>query len=116
MAKRIRSQRSHPNPDQAVAHCKHSKIALTVAAMAACGQTAAPVLDQTTGESLEYKQLCKHPTLGHIWSKSYSNKLGRLCQGVGLDDNKSNPQIQGTNTFYVIDYDDIPPDQPKEII
>ena len=40
-----------------------------------------PVLDETSGQSLQYRQLCKHPKFAHIWNTSYANELGRLCQG-----------------------------------
>ena len=40
------------------------------------------VLDHKTGEYLTYRQLCKHPRLASIWSISYSNKMGRLRQGI----------------------------------
>jgi hypothetical protein len=73
------------------------------------------VLDHDTGLSLDYKQLRTHPKLGHIWSKSYANELGRLCQGIGTDDSGTKQRIQGTDTFYVIDYDDIPSDRRSEI-
>ena len=47
--------------------------------------TEIPVLDNETGESLEYcqlLQLCHHPKYKYVWNTSYSNELGRLCQGV----------------------------------
>eukprot|EP00804_Cyclotella_cryptica_P003940 CCRYP_020905-RB/>CCRYP_020905-RB protein AED:0.37 eAED:0.37 QI:0/-1/0/1/-1/0/1/0/231 len=69
---------------------------------------ASAVLDQDTGVSLKYKQLRNHPKLGNIWNKSYANKLGRLCQGIGASPT-------GEDTFYVIDYKDIPIDRRKEI-
>ena len=42
-----------------------------------------PVIDEDTGKSLEYRQLKHHPKLAEIWQRSYSNEMGRLCQGVG---------------------------------
>ena len=75
-----------------------------------------PVTDEDTGASLEYGQLKKHPTLAPIWSNSYSNEMGRLCQGVGKGDKGPNKQrVKGTDTFRVIRYADIPPDRRKEI-
>ena len=44
---------------------------------------AMPVLDEETGKTLEYGQLRKHPKYQKVWNESYSNELGRLCQGVG---------------------------------
>ena len=77
---------------------------------------ACSVMDVDTGEMLEFRQLRKHPKYKKIWDTSYSNELGRLCQGVGKD--PSNPMIQrvkGTNTFRVIRYEDIPKDRRGEI-
>jgi len=76
---------------------------------------AASILDYTTGESLKYCQLRKHPMLGQVWSKSYANELGRLCQGVGSTADGSSKCVEGTDTFYVIDYEDIHLDRHKEI-
>eukprot|EP00804_Cyclotella_cryptica_P017258 CCRYP_016817-RA/>CCRYP_016817-RA protein AED:0.28 eAED:0.28 QI:0/0/0/1/0/0/5/0/734 len=45
--------------------------------------TAMPVLDQDTGQLLEHKQLRRHPKHKTTRDASYSNKLGRLCQGIG---------------------------------
>ena len=42
-----------------------------------------PVMDEEAGQSLEYRQLRKHPKYQKIWNTSYPNELGRLCQGVG---------------------------------
>ena len=39
------------------------------------------ILDKTSGQLLEYRQLCKHPKFAHIWNISYANKLGQLYQG-----------------------------------
>eukprot|EP00804_Cyclotella_cryptica_P009040 CCRYP_003144-RA/>CCRYP_003144-RA protein AED:0.34 eAED:0.37 QI:0/0/0/1/0.5/0.33/3/0/763 len=112
-----------PHATDAVAHRTRSKLALLVAALASSNQSvsafaptklATSVLDTNTGLSLGYKQLRTHPKLGHIWSKSYANELGRLCQGVGTDDSGTHQRVQGTDTFYVIDYDGIPSDRaPK---
>ena len=62
-----------------------------------------PVIDEETGEALEYRQLKKHPRLGPIWNTSYSNEMGRLCQGVGRGDKGPKKQrVEGTDTFRVI--------------
>jgi hypothetical protein len=76
---------------------------------------AASVLDQDTGIYLDYKQLRNHPKLGIIWSKSYANELGRLCQGIGSNPTGDKKRVEGTDTFYVIDFEDIPVDRRKEI-
>ena len=41
------------------------------------------VLDQDTGEMLEYRQLLQHPKLQEDWELSSANEIGRLAQGVG---------------------------------
>ena len=43
---------------------------------------AMPILDETSGQSLQYRQLRKHPKFAHIWNTSYANELGRLFQGI----------------------------------
>ena len=77
---------------------------------------AAPVLDTTTGHLLEHRQLRRHPTHKATWDASYANELGRLCQGIGTSD--SNPQakrVEGTDTFRVISYSDIPQDRRTDV-
>ena len=44
---------------------------------------ALPVLEESTGQTLEYRQLHQHPDFHKIWNHSYANELGRLCQGIG---------------------------------
>ena len=113
-----------PHLGQAVAHCTRSKFTLVLAAMITNGQhatafsqplLAGSMLDYTTGKSLEYRQLCKHPTLRQVWSKSFANELGHLCQDVGSTPDGSSKCVKGTDTFYVIDYDDIPLDRRNKI-
>eukprot|EP00804_Cyclotella_cryptica_P013268 CCRYP_007040-RA/>CCRYP_007040-RA protein AED:0.41 eAED:0.41 QI:0/0/0/1/1/1/2/0/513 len=113
-----------PNATDAIAHRMRSKLAVLLATLAASSQLvsaftptnlATSVLDYDTGLSLDYKQLCTHPKLGLIWRKSYANELCRLCQGIGTVDSGTNQCIQGTDTFYVIDYDDIPFNRCSEI-
>ena len=41
------------------------------------------VLDETSRQSLQYRQLRKHPKFAHTWNTSYDNELGSLCQGIG---------------------------------
>ena len=73
-----------------------------------------PVLDNYTGESLEYCQLLCHPKYKDVWNTSYSKKLGRLFQGVGSG--KSGPRnqrVKGTYTFRVVKFYDITQDLQK---
>ena len=41
--------------------------------------------------------------------------MGRLCQGVGKGPNDKGKRIEGTNTFFVIKFEDIPKDRLNEI-
>jgi hypothetical protein len=74
-----------------------------------------PVLDEASGKTLEYRQLRRHPDYKDIWSISYSNELGRLCQGIGTSSDGKGKRIEGTDTFHVVAFEDIPPDRRKEI-
>ena len=75
-----------------------------------------PVLDETSGQLLQYRQLRKNPKFAHILDTSYANELGRICQGIGQGSKVPNQQhVEGTNTFRVIKFADIPQDRRKEI-
>ena len=51
-----------------------------------------------------------------MWDTSYSNKLGRLCQGIGKGTvGPKNKRIKGTGTFKVIRFNDILFDKQKDI-
>ena len=77
---------------------------------------AMPVLDEETGKTLEYSQLRKHPKYQAVWKQSYLNELGRLCQGIGSGTKGPWKQrTEGTDTFNIIDYADIPTDRRHEI-
>ena len=73
------------------------------------------VLDQETGKQLNYGQLRKHPKFQETWNKYFLNEMGRLCQGVGTGNNGIGKRVKGTNTFYVIKFEDIPRDHLNEI-
>jgi hypothetical protein len=66
------------------------------------------VLDPSTGEFLEHRQLRQDPRYRATWDTSYANELGRLCQGIGSGTSPHSKRIAGTNTFFVIDCHDIP--------
>ena len=40
---------------------------------------AGAVLDQDTGDLLEYKHLLKHPKLKETWGKGHAKAVGRLA-------------------------------------
>ena len=59
--------------------------------------TAIPVLDNDTGESLEYSHILRHPKYKDVWNSSYSNEFGRLFQGVGSGTSGEKKQcVKGT--------------------
>jgi len=65
------------------------------------------VLDSSTGEFLKHRQLWQDPRYKATRDTSYANKLGRLCQGIGLGTTPNSKQVAGTNTFFLINYHDI---------
>jgi hypothetical protein len=73
------------------------------------------VLDPFTGKFLEHRQLRWDPCYKATWDMSYANELGRLCQGVGSGATPDSKWVAGTNTFFIIDYCDIPAHKQKEI-
>jgi len=73
------------------------------------------VLDSSTGEFLEHRQLCQDPRYKATWDMSYANELGRLCQGIGSGTTPTTKRVAGTNTFFLVDYRDIPAHKRKEI-
>ena len=60
------------------------------------------ILDEKTGDKLEYRDLIKRPELRERWMRSLANKLGRLSQGIC--------NVKGTNTIYFIPKSEIPQD------
>eukprot|EP00804_Cyclotella_cryptica_P002702 CCRYP_009617-RA/>CCRYP_009617-RA protein AED:0.39 eAED:0.39 QI:0/0/0/1/1/1/2/0/572 len=66
------------------------------------------VLNENTGELMEYRHLIKDPKYSTTWRKAYGKELGRLAQGIpGL--------IQGTNTIVFIAKDDVPTDRSRDV-
>ncbi len=43
-------------------------------------------LDKESGQLVEHCQLQQDPCYKEVWDHSYSNELGRLCQGIGTGD------------------------------
>ena len=75
-----------------------------------------PVLDDESGKILKYRQLQRHPRFKDTWGTSYSNELGRLCQGIGRGTvGPKKQRIKGTGTFRVIRFNDIPFEKRKDI-
>jgi hypothetical protein len=50
-----------------------------------------------------------------MWDTSFPNELGRLCQGISSGDAPGTKRVVGTNTFFLIDYQDIPSQIRKKI-
>jgi hypothetical protein len=73
------------------------------------------VLDPSTGKFLEHRQLCQDPCYKATWDTSYANELGCLCQGIGTGNNPTAQRVSVTNTFFLINYQDIPAHKKKEI-
>eukprot|EP00804_Cyclotella_cryptica_P023067 CCRYP_000318-RA/>CCRYP_000318-RA protein AED:0.45 eAED:0.45 QI:0/0/0/1/0/0/2/0/133 len=71
------------------------------------GMIVSAVIDNETGDSLEYRHLIKHPKYREIWSRSYANELGRLTNGIH--------DMPGTNTMQYIRKSDIPNDRLKSV-
>lgn len=103
-----------PPPPPLVAH--RTRARLTSAKLilpAAVKQLANAVMDPQTGKLYEHRQLQRHQRFKPMWDKSFANKLGRLCQGIGesWSDKGTTKRVIGTNTFHIIAYHDIPPDR-----
>jgi hypothetical protein len=73
------------------------------------------VLDPSTGEFLKHRQLHRDPCYKATWDMSYANELRQLCQGIGIGSSPNTKRVAGTNTFFLIDYHDIPIHKRKEI-
>ncbi len=61
------------------------------------------VLDPATCDFLEHHQLCRNPRYKPIWDTSYTNELGRLCQGIGMGSAPNSKRVDGTITFFLIE-------------
>ena len=61
---------------------------------------ACAILDDETGQSLEFRHLIKLEKYRDVWMKSFDNELGRLAQGIR--------DIPGTDTIDFIPFTDVP--------
>ncbi len=73
------------------------------------------MLDPASGELLKHCQLCCDPRFKATWDSSYANELGRLCQGICTGTKPGTKRVDGTNTFCLIKYKNIPSHKRKEI-
>ena len=62
------------------------------------------VLDNDTGELMEYRHLMKNPKYRILYGNSYAKEIGRLAQGMP-------GQVTGTNTIFFINKKDVPADR-----
>ena len=66
------------------------------------------IIDEITGEQMEYRDLTKRPGLRDTWYKSLANQVDCLTQGIH--------EVKGTDTmFFILKYE-IPMDRRKLII
>jgi hypothetical protein len=66
------------------------------------------VMDDETGDMLEYRQLIKRPKFRDTWSKAFGKEIGRLAQGQkGI--------VEGTNAIFFKSMDEVPPERRKDI-
>jgi hypothetical protein len=56
------------------------------------------VLDSSTGEFLEHRQLRRDPRYKATWDTPYANELGRLCQGIVLGTFPNSKRVVGVGT------------------
>jgi hypothetical protein len=73
------------------------------------------VLNPTTSNMLEHCQLQREPWYKMTWEASYSNELGHLCKGMGSGEAPNSKRVAGTNTFFCINYNNIPLHKKKEV-
>ena len=66
------------------------------------------VLDQETGELLEYRALLKHPRFKKEWNRSAADEFGRLAQGI-------EGRVKGTDTIRFIHKHEVPQDRFKDV-
>ena len=71
-------------------------------------EIAGAVLDDETGEMMEYRHLRISPRYRDMWGKLFGNEIGRLAQGMP-------GRVDGTNTLFFIDEEKIPRDRRKDV-
>eukprot|EP00804_Cyclotella_cryptica_P012986 CCRYP_002317-RA/>CCRYP_002317-RA protein AED:0.32 eAED:0.30 QI:0/0/0/1/1/1/3/0/854 len=91
--------------------CSRNHIILTAIELTgeanAQGMIVSAVIDNETGDSLEYRHLIKHPKYKEVWMRSYANELGRPTNGIR--------DIPGTKTMQYRCKCDIPKDCLKTV-
>jgi hypothetical protein len=64
------------------------------------------VMDEETGDMLEYCHLVKMPKYQAVWSKAFGKEIGRLAQG-------QKGVVEGTNALFFIPQLEVPPERQK---
>ena len=65
------------------------------------------VINEETGQALEYRDLVKQPDLKEVQYKLLENKIGRLAEGMW--------DIEDTNTIYFVQKSEILKNRLKEV-
>jgi hypothetical protein len=91
------------------AHSKNVNITKAVQKLEHQVAQAMAVLDEGTGNMLNYRQLVRHPKYKAQWKVSSANEFGRLANGVGGRIKKP------TNTIRFICEQDVPKDRRRDI-
>ena len=68
---------------------------------------AGSIIDNVTGESMEYRNLIKSDKHRAIWEHSLANEIGRVAQGIR--------NIKGTETIFFIPKSEIPKDRFRDV-
>ena len=68
----------------------------------------AAVLNEETGELMEYRHLIGNPKYRELWQRSYGDEIGRLAQGMP-------GRVEGTDTIFFIKKKDVPAHRWRDI-
>jgi len=71
-------------------------------------EIAGAVMDEDTGDMLEYRHLVQIPKYRTVWTKAFGKEIGRLAQG-------QKGVVEGTNALFFIPYADVPKDRRKDV-
>ena len=85
----------------------HANLDLQMKEWALQENFAGVVINEDTGEAMEYRHLIKHPKYKDVWETSLANEFGRLAQGIR--------KIPGTDTIFFISKSEIPKDRRNGI-
>ena len=66
------------------------------------------VLDGDTGEMMEYRHLIARPKYKEVWGDAFGKEVGRLAQGIP-------GKVEGTDTLFFINKDEVPKDRLKDV-